>query len=93
MERPTLVQAREGKSLFEPRVSTQGEHYRKRRKIPARMMNGIARKEDQSMQYRKPEIVNCKRALEAVYGVQKGMPLPTDSNQLRETSSAYEADE
>jgi hypothetical protein len=45
------------------------------------------------MQYRKPEIVNRKQALEAVHGIQKGTPLPPDSIHLRDTPSAYEADE
>lgn len=45
------------------------------------------------MQYRKPEIVDCKRALEAVQGVNKGQPLPPDANKIDRTQSAYESDE
>ncbi len=51
------------------------------------------RKEDKSMQYRKPEIVDSKRALEAVQGVQKGQPLPPDGSNIHRTPAAYEADE
>jgi hypothetical protein len=45
------------------------------------------------MRYSKPEIVDSKRALEAVQGVQKGQPLPPDASGLHRTASAYEADE
>ena len=45
------------------------------------------------MQYRKPEIVDCKRALEVVQGVNKGQPLPPDGSNIHRTPAAYEADE
>jgi hypothetical protein len=45
------------------------------------------------MQYRKPEIVDYKQALEAVQGVNKGQPLPPDASKIDRTPSAYEADE
>jgi hypothetical protein len=45
------------------------------------------------MRYSKPKILDCKRALEAVQGVQKGHPLPPDANKINRTPSAYEADE
>jgi hypothetical protein len=51
------------------------------------------RKEDNPMQYRKPEIVDYKQALEAVQGVNKGQPLPPDASKIDRTPSAYEADE
>jgi hypothetical protein len=45
------------------------------------------------MQYHKPEIVDCKQALHAVLGVNKGQPLPPDSHKIDRTPAAYEADE
>ena len=45
------------------------------------------------MRYNKPEIVDSRNALEAIQGVQKGMPLPRDSMKINRTPSASEVDE
>jgi len=42
------------------------------------------------MRYNKPEIVDSRNALEAIQGVQKGMPLPRDSMKINRTPSASE---
>jgi len=45
------------------------------------------------MVYSKPEIVDSRRAFEAVQGVQKGHPLPPDSMKINTTASVYESEE
>jgi hypothetical protein len=45
------------------------------------------------MQYRKPQIVDCKKAIEVIQGSQKGSLTPPDANKITVTMAAYEADE
>lgn len=50
------------------------------------------RKEDKTMHYEKPELVELAAAIAAIQKGGKGQ-IPVPDSQLRETNGAYEADE